>query len=264
LLFLTLGTFTACEAPNNHESGAVSGSEQLRVVSSGGFTAAYLVLAPMFEAQTGIELITEFGASSGGAEDSIPMRLARDEAFDVIILSRSALDKLTSQGKVAPESRIDLVQSEVGMAIRAGAEIPDISTPQAFVSTLMEVESIGYSASASGTYLSTELWPELGIWDELKTKSRRIVSERVGAVVARGEVEIGFQQVSEILPIPGINFAGKIPDELQRVTTFSGGILLNAENREAADKLLEFFGSKEVAPIIEKQGLVAVINTVAR
>jgi len=145
------------------------------------------------------------------------------------------------------------------MAVREGARIPDISTQELFVKSLLEAESIGYSASVSGTYLSEELFPRLGLWDELETKSTRILSERVASVVARGDVEIGFQQVSEILPVAGVVFAGPIPENLQRVTTFSAGVLINSDVPAKARQLLDYLASLELAPEIEKSGLIPVV-----
>ncbi len=247
----------ACQ-PDSSEPTAQS-TDVLRVITSGGFTAAYNELAPRFEELSGIILETEFGASSGGAADSIPERLARGELFDMIILSRASLDNLTEQGFTVPESRTDLVLSQIGMAVREGSPVPDISTANNFRQVLLNAASIGYSASASGTYLSRELWPAMGVWADIEGKSRRIVSERVGAVVARGEVEIGFQQVSELLPIAGIEFVGPLPDEVQRVTTFSAAITRNANNVDQARQLIDYLASAAVAPVIQAQGLEPVV-----
>lgn len=233
-------------------------ASELRVVTSGGFSSAYNQLLPGFEAATGIRVTTEYGASTGGAPDSIPVRLARGEQFDVVILSRTALDGLTEAGYVRPASRTDLVRSLIGMAVQRGAELPDISTPERFIEVLRDAESIGYSASISGTYLATELLPRLGLWEELESKSVRIVSARVADVVARGEVEIGFQQVSEILPIAGAALVGPIPAEYQKVSTFSAGITERAANAEAAARLIDYLASVSVAPVIAQNGLEPV------
>ena len=204
-------------------AGQAEDPAAVAVVTSGGLAAAYDRLAPRFEAETGIRLVTAYGASTGGAPDSIPVRLARGERFDVLIMSQAGLNALAAQGLVRPDTRRDLASSSIGMAVREGTPLPDIGTPEAFAATLLAAESIGYSASVSGRYISTELFPRLGLAEQLAPKSRRIVSERVAAVVARGEVEIGFQQVSEILSIEGAAYAGPIPDDYQRVTTFSTG-----------------------------------------
>ena len=255
LLFVACAPDSSNTIPENPET---TRAVELRVVTSGGFAAAYDVLKDQIEADLGISLHTEYGSSSGGSVDSIPMRLAREEDFDVIILSRSSLDKLTEKGLVDPDSRIDLVRSSIGMAVKEGADIPDISTTELFIKTLIDAESIGYSASASGTYLSTVLWPRMQLWETLEPKSTRVLSERVASVVARGELEIGFQQISEILPVEGVSFAGAIPDELQKVTTFSAGILNKASAPEHAKRLLARLSSVELAPQIEATGLSPV------
>ena len=178
-------------------------------MSSGGFTAAYKVLSADFANGNNVILHTVYGASLGGAPSSIPKRLDRNEIADVVILASQGLEKLISQGKVISSSRVDLASSLIGMAIRMGDSIPDISTIEAFKNVLLNANSIAYSASASGTYLSTDLFPSLDIGDQLVSKCIRAEGERVGAVVARGDAEIGFQQVSELLPIEGVTYVGQ-------------------------------------------------------
>ena len=159
---------------------------EVRVVTSGGLAAAYDQLAPRFQDAAGISLVTAYGASGGGASDSIPARLERREPFDVLIMSQAGLLALIDRGLVQADTRVDLASSGIGVAVREGAPLPDVSTPEAFARALLAAESIGYSASVSGTYLSTELLPRIGLWEQLEPKSRRIESERVAAVVARG------------------------------------------------------------------------------
>ena len=228
---------------------------EIVVMTSGAFTAPYLDAAPLFERASGHSVNNVFGASTGGAPDSIPTRLARGEAADIVIVSAQALDALIAANLVQPGSRVDLVLSRIGVAVRAGAPKPDISTVEALVRTLREAESIAYSASVSGTYISTELFPRLGLAEELKPKSRRIESERVGTIVARGDAELGFQQISELLPIEGIDYIGPLPDEVQRVSTFSAGIASHARSPEAARALIAFLASETMAPIIRRYGL---------
>jgi molybdate transport system substrate-binding protein len=162
---------------------------------------------------------TARGASMGTAPDSIPSRLARGEQFDVVILADSALDQLIAQGKVQAGSRVDLARSMIGMSVRKGTPPPDISTVDALRQTLLNAKSVAYSASASGTYLSTELFQRLGVAEQMKGKATKIYSERVGAVVLRGDAEIGFQQVSELLPFKELQFVGALPDEVQQRPT---------------------------------------------
>lgn len=233
-------------------------AQEVRVMTSGAFTEAFLQVVPQFERANNTKVVTSFGASMGGAPDSIPSRLARGEPVDVVILASGALDDLIAQGRVVAGSRVDLVRSAIGMAVRAGAPKPDISSVDALRRTLLQAKSIAYSASASGVYLSTELFQRLGIADQITGKSRRIDSERVGTVVARGDAEIGFQQVSELLPIPGIDYVGPLPAEVQRVTIFSAGVATGARAPDAARALLTFLTSPAVAPAITKSGLEPV------
>ncbi len=254
---------TSCDGPAKqiprNETSAET-TREIKVITSGGFTAAYKILGPQFEKLTRVRLVTAYGASSGGAADSIPSRLSRGESADVIILSRSSLDNLTTAGEVVADSRVDLVRSSIGMAVQAGAPAPDISTTEAFVATLLAAESIGYSASASGTYLSTVLFPQLGIWEQIEAKSRRILSERVATVVARGEVQIGFQQISEVLPVAGVDYVGPIPEDVQKVTVFSIGITTRAKNPVDAQALINFLSSSAVIDTIAGTGLEPVAS----
>ena len=228
---------------------------EIRVLTSGGFTVAHKELAPEFERATGHKVTTGYGASMGGAPDSIPSRLARGEPTDIVILAAPALDALIKEGKVAAGSRVDLVHSNMGMVVRPGAPKPDISTFEAFKRAVLEAKSIAYSASASGVYLSTELFPKMGIWEEIKGKSRRIESERVAAVVARGDAEIGFQQISELLEVKGADFVGPLPEGAQRTTIFSAGMAANAREPQAAAELIRFYRSPAAAEAIKRAGL---------
>jgi len=229
--------------------------QELRVMLSGAFTEAYLQLVPAFEQSFTHRVVTSFGASMGGAPDSIPVRLARGEPADVVIVAANALDDLTRAGRVVPGSRVDLVQSSIGMAVRAGAPKPDISTVDTLRRTLLAAGTVAYSASASGVYVSTELFDRLGIAEQMRGKTRRVESERVGAVIARGEADIGFQQISELLPVAGIDYVGPLPTAVQRVTVFSAGIATAARNRDGAKALIEFLISRRAVNAIVKSGL---------
>lgn len=227
----------------------------LHVMTSGAFTAPYRILAPSFESVTGHKLEAAYGASMGNAPDAIPQRLARGEPADVVILARDALDALVRAGQVRAGSEVDLVESRIAMAVRTGTPHPRIGTVEEFREAMLKAQSIGYSASASGVYFSTELLQRLGIADQVLPKTRRILSERVGAVVARGELEIGFQQVSELLPIPGIEIVGPLPAPIQRVTTFSAGIGTRSEQPQSAHALISFFASSAAHEVIRRTGL---------
>jgi len=237
--------------------------QDVRVMLSGAFTEAYQQLIPEFERSSTYKVVTSFGASLGGAADSIPVRLSRGESADVVIMTAGALDDLIREGKVVPGSRVDLARSSIGVAVRAGARTPDISTVDALKGTLLEAKSVAYSASASGVYVSTELFDRLGIAAQMRGKTRRVESERVGAVVARGEAEIGFQQISELLPIAGISYVGPLPAPVQRATLVSAGTTTAATNREGAKALIEFLASPRTVSAIIRSGLEPVAAAAA-
>jgi len=235
-------------------------AQDVRVMTSGAFTEACTRLAPAFEQATGHHLVLIFGASMGSGVDTIPSRLSRHEAADVVILARSSLDELAARGLVIPESRVDLVRSRIGMAVRTGAPRPDISSVDALRQAVLRAKSIGYSSSASGVYLTTELFPRLGIADQIK--SRLTMSEgSVGTLIAAGEVEIGFQQISELLPVPGIDYVGPLPSEAQHETIFAAGIVEWSSARDLAHRVLEFFTSSTTEEAIRKTGLEPVAAT---
>jgi molybdate transport system substrate-binding protein len=229
-------------------------SAEIRVATSGTFTAAYHALKPDLERALGEPLVT-VATSIGAGEDSIPRRLERGEAIDVVIVADTVLAQLIDSGIVLADSRVDLVRSTIGIAVRAGAPKPDIGTVAALRETLLAAKSVAYSGSVSGTYVSTELFRKLGIADRMAAKSRRIDRERVGAVVARGDAEIGFQQISELKPIAGIEVVGPLPAEVQKVSVFSAGVIARSPNVQAARRLLEALASPDAAPAIALTGL---------
>jgi molybdate transport system substrate-binding protein len=235
--------------------GATARADEIKVVTSGGFTAAYLGLVPEYERATHNKLVTEFGPSMGTTHNAIPIRLERGEAIDVVIMAAPALAGLIKQGKVRAGSNVDLVESYIAMAVKAGAPKPDISTVDALKRTLLAAKSIAYSDSASGVYLSTELFPKLGIADQIKGKSRKIEADPVGGVVATGEFEIGFQQISELRPVKGIDIVGPLPPGAQQVTIFAAGIPTTAKHPEAAKSLIEWLASPAAYGAIKKSGL---------
>jgi molybdate transport system substrate-binding protein len=235
--------------------GSLASADEIRVATSGAFTAAYQELVPQFEGATGHTVVSAFGGSMGSAPDAIPNRLARGEPFDVVIVASNALDDLIASKRVVAGSRVDLVRSVVAMAVRKGAPKPDISSADAFKRTLLQAKSIAISTSASGVYFSSELFPRLGIADAIKSKLRIVQSGPVGDVVARGEAEIGFQQMSELKPVAGIDIVGALPGDLQRVTTFSAGIVAGTKVPAAARALIAFFASPAAVLAIKKSGL---------
>ncbi len=231
---------------------------ELHVMSSGGFTAAYKLLGPRFAAQTGNTLDTALGPSMGKSPEAIPNRLARGEPADAVIMVGYALDELIRQGKVIPGSRVELADSRIGMVVREGAAKPDIGTAEGLRQTLLHAKSIAYSDSASGVYIERELFKKLGIDEQVKPKAKMIPRIPVASVVASGDYEIGFQQVSELLPVPGVTFVGKIPESLQSVTRFAAGIPVGAQHPEQAKALLDYLASPGVQADVKATGLDSV------
>jgi molybdate transport system substrate-binding protein len=231
---------------------------EVRVMISGGFLGAYKALIPQFEKSSGHVVTTIYGPSMGAAPETIPNRLSRGEVAEVVIMAAPALDDLIGKNRVLPGSRTDLATSVIGMAVRAGARKPDISSVDAFRRALLEAKTIAWSDSASGVYLSTVLFRQLGVAEQMQGRRRSIPGEPAGAVVARGEAEIAFQQISELLPVAGIEIVGPIPDEIQQVTVFAAGIPASAEASEAARAFVRYLASPEAAEAIRQSGLMPV------
>jgi molybdate transport system substrate-binding protein len=231
---------------------------ELHVMSSGGFTAAYKLLGPGFTSATGNTLDTALGPSMGKSPEAIPNRLERGEPADAVIMVGYALDELIKTGKVVPGSRVELADSRIGMVVREGAAKPDIGSVDALRQTLLHAKSVAYSDSASGVYIERELFTRLGIEEQMKQKAKMIPRIPVASVVANGDYEIGFQQVSELLPVKGATFVGKIPESLQSVTRFAAGIPVGAQHPKEAKALLDYLASPTVQPEVKSTGLDSV------
>jgi molybdate transport system substrate-binding protein len=238
-------------------AGSASAAE-VKVMISGGLTAAYKTLIPEYERASGNTVATAYGPSMGTTQNAIPVRLERGEPVDVLILVGYALDDLIKRGKAAADSRTDLVRSPIGIAVRAGAPKPDISSVDALKRTLLAAKSVAYSDSASGVYVSTELFSKLGIAEEMKGKAKMIPATPVGEIVAHGDAEIGFQQISELMPVEGIDIVGQLPAEVQKITVFAAGVSATSKEPDAAKSLIKFLASPQAAPVLIKSGLEPV------
>lgn len=246
----------ACHHPGARTPSAPPvAANELHVLTSGGFNAAFDVLAAQYTAQTGTRIVIGHGPSMGTTVNAIPARLARGEQADVVILARSALDNLVTQGKVSPGTPVDLALSKIAVAVREGAPVPDISTPAALRQTLIAAQSVAWSDSASGVYIQTTMLDRLGVADIVRPKGRMIPATPVGEIVARGEAQIGFQQLSELKPVKGIRIIGLVPDELQKVTAFSGGVVANSSRQQASRALLDFLSSSKAEAAIRASGM---------
>ena len=231
----------------------------IKVMISAGFFSVYKDLGPAFEKSTGHKLITTRGPSVGDSPEAIPTRLGRGEDADVVIMDGVGVDLLDQRGLTRLGSRMPLAELFIGMVVRAGEPKPDISTMDSLRKTLLAAKSIAYSDSSSGTYLSTVGFKKLGIADEIASKTRKVrgppSGELVAAVVARGEAEVGFQQVPELIHVPGVDFVGTVPSDIQPPTVFVGALPKGSQQPDVAVALLRYLSSTEAMVIIEKAGL---------
>lgn len=235
-------------------------TNEFRVMTSGAFTAAHLALVPQLERLTKTRVVTA-STSIGTGESSIPNRLKRGEVVDIVIVSEPISRQFIADGLVLAEGHAVIARSSIAIAVRAGAPKPDISSVDALRSTLLRAKSIGYSASVSGTYFTTELVQRLGIADQVLGKSRFVGGgERVGALIARGEVEIGLQQLSELLPVPGIAHITPLPPEVQKVSSFAAGVAASSPDKARARLVIEFLASPAAVAAIAASGLDPVTS----
>jgi molybdate transport system substrate-binding protein len=224
---------------------------QITVMTSGGFAAPLKAALPEFEKSTGISVTVILGKSQGAGPDTIAAQLGRGVAADVVILSREGLNDLIANNKIAAHSDADLAKTPIGMAVRAGAPKPDISTVEAFKNTLLQAKSITYPSSTTGIYMATKLFPQLGIAKEMAAKS---TNAGVAAVV-RGDAELAIQPVSEVLNVPGTDFVGVIPQQIQYISVFSAALTASSHMSDQAKLLISFLASAKAADAIRGSGM---------
>jgi molybdate transport system substrate-binding protein len=230
-------------------SGTANGAE-IRVLSTQATEQSYRELVPQFEKATGHKVTTLFTGTLDADK-----RLAAGEAYDLLIMSKESIEQHMKSGKVMQGSRIDLAHSGVGVGVKAGAPKPDISSVEALKRTLIKAKSIGYSTGPSGNYVMT-MFVRLGIADQVKPKLKQTTSGVfVGSIIASGEVEIGFQQVSELSHFEGVDYVGPLPADVQQYTVFSSGILAGAKQAEAARALVRFITSPQAGAVYRRRGM---------
>ena len=225
---------------------------QVKVIISGGFSPAYREVIPEFERTAGISVTTASGASQGTGPDTIGAMLRRGEVADVVIMNRSGLGELLAQSRIVAGTDRDLAQTLIGVAVRAGASRPDISTVDAFRQSLLRAKTI--ASPGSSTAMITDVLSRLGISGAVAVKIPGRGTESV-AMVARGEVQLAIQPVSEILNVPGVEFAGTIPTELQHIAVYAAAIVVSAKEPEYARRLIAFLSSEGVTAAIRRSGM---------
>jgi len=221
----------------------------IRVLQSIAFSAAFRELAQQFDRDTGhcsVPVIT------GGLQ--VMARLRAGEVVDAVIMAAEMIDALASEGIVAPGSRVDLGISPIGVAVPAGAPAPDIGSGEAVRRALLAARAIAYSTGPSGVHLAA-LIAQMGIGDALAGRLIQVRGEPAGAAVARGEADLGFQQISELLPVTGIDIVGPLPDDIQKLTVFAIGLHARAPQPQAASALMAFLGSPAAAPVVRRKGM---------
>jgi molybdate transport system substrate-binding protein len=231
-------------------AAGIANAAEIKVIGSPGTRAPYTLLVPAFEKATGHKVMTTWGGVNAVAK-----RVADGEIADVVMLPAPQIDDLIKRGKLVAETRVNVATSGVGVAIRAGAPKIDVSSSDGIRKALLGAKTIAYSAGPSGVHME-RLIAKWGLTDQLKAKIVPPIPDvPIGEMVARGDAEIGFQQVSELLPVKGIDYLGPLPADIQEITVFSAAVHKAAGETDAARALLKYLTAPEAAPIIRKTGM---------
>ncbi|AQH05410.1 ABC transporter substrate-binding protein (plasmid) [Burkholderia sp. KK1] len=240
-------------------TAALSGpanAADIHVLATGALSVAFKQLVPAFERNTGNHLVIAWGPSYGSSPDALPMRIRNGEPMDACFMIGPALDEQIKQGVFVPESKADIAESAVGVAVRAGIPKPDVSTPEKLKQALLSARSVAFSEGASGTYITGTLFPKLGIAEQMKQKSVLIKGrELVGAALERGDADLGLQQISELKAFKDIQFVGPLPREVEKVSVISAAISKNAQEAEAAKAFIGYLQSKDAVSVFDSTGL---------
>ena len=245
-IVLALTTFVAAAIIGMSTAHAA----EIKVIASAAVKEAVLDLVPAFEKSSGHKVTTIWAGT-----EAITKRISGGEVVDIVLIAAPNIDKLISEGKLVTGSRADVAKSGVGVAVRTGLPKPDISSGEALKKAVLAAKSVAYSSGPSGFYVA-DLFKKMGIADQIKDKVTQTPSGvQVGEVVARGEADLGFQQVSELLHVTGIDYLGPLPADIQQITVFSAGLHAAAAAPEAAKALVKFLTGPEAAPVIRKTGM---------
>jgi molybdate transport system substrate-binding protein len=240
-------------------TNTVNEARHLNVLISGGFSAAYERLLPEFTRTSGIAVTTGSGASQGTGPQTIAAQLARGVAADVVILSREGLTELIAAKRIVAATDVDLAQVPLGVAVRAGAPKPDVSTVAAFKQVLLGAKTVAMPASTSGIWLRTDLFPRLGIAEAVSMKMAPRGTDAT-RMVAAGDVDLAVMPVSEIMHAEGVAFAGSIAPEIQFVQMFSAAIVAGSRQIEGSKRLIAFLASARAAEAIRNSGMEPVTS----
>lgn len=223
---------------------------EIKVIGSVAVKEVILELIPAFEKSSGHKVTTIWDGT-----EAITKRISAGEAVDVVLIAAPNIDKLISEGRLVAGSRADVARSGIGIAVRAGLPKPDISSGEAVKKAVLSAKSVAYSSGPSGFYL-VDLFKKMGIADQIKDKVKQTPSGvQVGEIVARGEADLGFQQVSELLHLKGIDYLGPLPADIQYITVFSAGLHAAATAPDAAKSLIKFLTGPEAGSTVRKNGM---------
>jgi molybdate transport system substrate-binding protein len=232
-------------------------SAQLNVLMSGGFSGAYEQLLPEFERMSGIKVSTGSGASQGSGPQTIAAQLARGVPANVVILSREGLTELIAANRIVAGTDVDLARVPLGVAVRAGAAKPDVSSVDAFKQVVLKAKTVAIPGSTSGIWLLKDLFPRLGIAEKINAKVMARGTEATALVAASG-ADLAVMPVSEIVHAAGVDFAGSLAPEIQFVQTFSAAVVAGSGELEASKRLIEFLASARASEPIRKSGMEPV------
>lgn len=233
-------------------SGAVASAEDIKVLTSNGTSAIVRAIGDAFTRQTGHTLAIKVDVAV-----LLQKEIEAGEAFDVAVLTRSAVDALVASGAIDAATRTDIARSGIGVAVRSGAARPDIGTVAAFRQTFLDAKSVAYTTVGGSGLHFIKVAERLGIADAVRAKAKTQSGGAVGELVARGEAELAVQQVSELLPVEGIDLVGAFPPELQLVTLFTVGVSAGSQHPDAAKALIKFFSTPAAREVIKAKGMEA-------
>ena len=229
---------------------AAAHADEIKLLASGALDEIGHALVPQFEKTSGHKVTVTWSSTV-----KIKEKIAAGEVFDLVIVPAADVDKFIAEGKMAAGSRVDIAKSGVGVAVKAGLPKPDISSGEAIKKAMLAAKSVAYSSGPSGVYVQA-LIQKLGIAEEMKPKSKQTPpGTRVGQYLAKGEAELGFQQISELIHETGIDYLGPLPPDVQNFTNFSSGIGSGAQSQTAAKALQAFLTAPAAAEVIKKNGM---------
>lgn len=225
-------------------------ASEIKVIASAALKEVVLDVVPAFEKSSGHKVTTIWAGTEG-----ITKRISGGEVVDIVLIAAPNIDKLISEGRLVAGSRADVAKSGIGVAVRAGLPKPDISSGEAVKKAVLAAKSVAYSSGPSGFYLA-DLLKKMGIADQIKDKVKQTPSGvQVGEVMARGEADLGFQQISELRHLKGIDYLGPLPADIQHITVFSAGLHTAATAPDAAKALIKFLTGPEAGLIIRRSGM---------